>query len=287
LVNSREHFESLIVAKETGYATIQSYLKSQSKRLDAGDTRVEIHLDKFSERVTRGLAGYSSRRGFLSRLGMALVAAPVIPLLPWRVPLRRNRPPNRFRASCAGQDPNKCDYWRYCAIDGVLCGCCGGGVHTCPRVPSPRRFSWIGTCVNPDDGRSYVIAYRDCCGKPVCQAGKECDCQSVDRELPTYRQQLITTSLVLRKRNGNLPLFDRRTGGFGRVSACCGRFCGCSLWPSSRPVPCRHAPRMVPSVFTQNCLMCHQAAASDWRGNFRGWPAASPRSAAGPRGAPI
>ena len=31
LVNSREHFESLIVAKETGYATIQSYLKSQSQ----------------------------------------------------------------------------------------------------------------------------------------------------------------------------------------------------------------------------------------------------------------
>lgn len=30
LVNSREHFESLIIAKETGYATIQSYLKSQS-----------------------------------------------------------------------------------------------------------------------------------------------------------------------------------------------------------------------------------------------------------------
>jgi methylamine dehydrogenase accessory protein MauD len=31
LVNSREHFESLIVARETGYATIQSYLKSQSE----------------------------------------------------------------------------------------------------------------------------------------------------------------------------------------------------------------------------------------------------------------
>ena len=31
LVNSREHFESLIVAKETGYATIQAYLKSQSE----------------------------------------------------------------------------------------------------------------------------------------------------------------------------------------------------------------------------------------------------------------
>jgi hypothetical protein len=30
-VNSREHFESLIIAKETGYATIQSYLKAQSE----------------------------------------------------------------------------------------------------------------------------------------------------------------------------------------------------------------------------------------------------------------
>jgi methylamine dehydrogenase accessory protein MauD len=29
LVNSREHFESLIVAKETGFASIQSYLKSR------------------------------------------------------------------------------------------------------------------------------------------------------------------------------------------------------------------------------------------------------------------
>lgn len=31
LVNSREHFESLIIAKETGFATIQSYLKAQAE----------------------------------------------------------------------------------------------------------------------------------------------------------------------------------------------------------------------------------------------------------------
>jgi methylamine dehydrogenase accessory protein MauD len=31
LVNSREHLESLIVAKESGYATIQSYLKARSE----------------------------------------------------------------------------------------------------------------------------------------------------------------------------------------------------------------------------------------------------------------
>ena len=34
LVNSREHFESLIVAKETGYATIQSYLRSEAATVE-------------------------------------------------------------------------------------------------------------------------------------------------------------------------------------------------------------------------------------------------------------
>jgi methylamine dehydrogenase accessory protein MauD len=34
LVNSREHFESLIVAKETGFASIQSYLKAQAEPVE-------------------------------------------------------------------------------------------------------------------------------------------------------------------------------------------------------------------------------------------------------------
>ena len=34
LVNSREHFESLIVAKETGFASIQSYLKAQPEPVE-------------------------------------------------------------------------------------------------------------------------------------------------------------------------------------------------------------------------------------------------------------
>jgi methylamine dehydrogenase accessory protein MauD len=34
LVNSREHFESLIVAKETGFASIQSYLKAQPELVE-------------------------------------------------------------------------------------------------------------------------------------------------------------------------------------------------------------------------------------------------------------
>jgi methylamine dehydrogenase light chain len=148
-------------------------------------------MDKFSERVTRRLAGFSSRRGFLAKLGVALIAAPVLPLLPVaRVTAAEPAPKTDFERNAQAKDPNKCNYWRYCAIDGVLCGCCGGGIHTCPPGAEPSPISWIGTCMNPEDGRSYVIAYRDCCGKPVCQADKDCECDSVDRELPLYRQQL-------------------------------------------------------------------------------------------------
>jgi methylamine dehydrogenase accessory protein MauD len=39
LVNSREHFESLIIAKETGYATLQSYLNAQK-----GAPRVDLPI---------------------------------------------------------------------------------------------------------------------------------------------------------------------------------------------------------------------------------------------------
>jgi methylamine dehydrogenase light chain len=148
-------------------------------------------MDKLSERFTRRLAGYTSRRGFLARLGLTLIAAPVLPLLPVaRVTAAEPPPKTDFERSAQAKDPNKCNYWRYCAIDGLLCGCCGGGVHTCPPGAEPSPISWIGTCLNPEDGRSYVIAYRDCCGKPVCAADKDCHCQSVDRELPLYRQSL-------------------------------------------------------------------------------------------------
>jgi methylamine dehydrogenase light chain len=39
-------------------------------------------FDKMSERLTRNLARFSSRRGFLSKVGVALLAAPAFPLLP-------------------------------------------------------------------------------------------------------------------------------------------------------------------------------------------------------------
>jgi methylamine dehydrogenase light chain len=147
-------------------------------------------FDKMSERVTRKLASYSSRRSFLSKVGVAIVAAPAIPLLPVQRASAAEPPKTDFERYAQDTDPTKCSYWKYCASDGVLCSCCGGGSHTCPPGAEPSPISWIGTCLNPKDGKSYVIAYRDCCGKPLCTAGKSCWCDGADRELPTYRAQL-------------------------------------------------------------------------------------------------
>lgn len=147
-------------------------------------------IDRLSERVTRKLAGYSSRRGFIARLGMALAAAPLLPLLPVSRAAAETPPKTDFERNAQSKDATKCSYWKYCASDGVLCSCCGGGSHTCPPGAEPSPVSWIGTCVNPDDNRSYIIAYRDCCGKPACSAGKSCHCDGGDRELPTYRAPL-------------------------------------------------------------------------------------------------
>ncbi|HWS65866.1 MAG TPA: methylamine dehydrogenase (amicyanin) small subunit [Steroidobacteraceae bacterium] len=149
--------------------------------------------DRMVERVARIIARRTSRRSLLTRLGVFLVAAPVFPLLPVSRALAATAPPKApltdFERNAQSKDPTKCDYWRHCAIDGVICGCCGGGIHTCPPGSEPSPTAWIGTCLNPDDGRSYLIAYRDCCGKNICTADKSCMCDGTDREMPVYRPQ--------------------------------------------------------------------------------------------------
>jgi methylamine dehydrogenase light chain len=152
-------------------------------------------FDKMSERLTRNLARFSSRRGFLSKLGVALLAAPAFPLLPVARTAKAAEPKGAtpktdFERNAQTTDDTKCNYWKYCGSDGVLCSCCGGGHHTCPPGSEPSPISWVGTCVNPEDGKAFVIAYRDCCGKPLCGAGKSCWCDNSDRELPTYRSSL-------------------------------------------------------------------------------------------------
>ncbi len=96
-------------------------------------------IDQLGERLTRKLAGYSSRRSFLARLGMALSATPVLPLLPVARASAADAPKTDFERYAQTTDATKCTYWKYCASDGVLCSCCGGGSHTCPPGAEPSQ----------------------------------------------------------------------------------------------------------------------------------------------------
>ncbi len=147
-------------------------------------------IDGFVERVTRDLAHRTSRRAVLTRLGGLLVGAASIPLLPVAshaaIPDGRHVPPKPTGKPEDPGNPNSCDYWRYCAIDGFLCSCCGGTANTCPPGTEMAPLTWIGTCQNPADGKHYVLSYNDCCGKGACQ---RCFCNRNEREKPHYRPQ--------------------------------------------------------------------------------------------------
>ena len=148
-----------------------------------------MKIDNWAEGLLRRVARRTSRRSVLSRIGMVMVAAPVFPLLPVDRAHAKDRSAQartNFARHAQTTDPLKCDYWRYCAIDGSLCTCCGGGLHTCPPGTEPSPTSWIGTCINPEDGKAYLISYRDCCGTADCG---QCSCDSTDRETQTYRPQ--------------------------------------------------------------------------------------------------
>ena len=139
-------------------------------------TKVFSWLDKSTDDASRKLARRTSRRSFISRTGTLLVGASVLPLLPVS------------RAFGAGGpdeigDDQTCDYWRYCALGGFLCTCCGGSTTTCPPGSEPSPISWVGTCHNPADGKDYLISYNDCCGKAACN---RCFCHRSERDKPTY-----------------------------------------------------------------------------------------------------
>ena len=134
-------------------------------------------LDRLTEKLTRDAARRLSRRSALSRFGQFLVGAAAVPLLPLE----------RVSAADTGggdsDDPLSCDYWRHCAIDGFLCGCCGGSHTACPPGTEMSPITWIGTCRNPNDGKDYVISYNDCCGKTGCG---RCFCHRNEGDTPTY-----------------------------------------------------------------------------------------------------
>jgi len=133
-------------------------------------------LDRRAGDASRKLARRTSRRGFVGKLGTMLAGAAVLPLLPVARPFAQE-------TLTEIGDPQSCDYWRYCALGGTLCTCCGGSVTSCPPGAEPSPITWVGTCRNPVDDRDYLISYNDCCGKEVCA---RCGCHNTERNLPVY-----------------------------------------------------------------------------------------------------
>ena len=136
-------------------------------------------IDRFFEHSSRSLARRTSRRSLLAMLGKLLTGAALVPLLPV------DRSARAADADKKGSDdPLSCDYWKYCAVDGFLCSCCGGSANSCPPGTAPSPITWIGTCHNPADDRDYIVSYNDCCGKASCG---NCECNRNEREKPMYR----------------------------------------------------------------------------------------------------
>jgi methylamine dehydrogenase light chain len=78
-----------------------------------------VWLDDRARESARLLARLISRRSFLGRLGAIFAGAAVLPLLPVARSFAQE-PPQEIG------DPQTCEYWRYCALGGFLCSCCGG-----------------------------------------------------------------------------------------------------------------------------------------------------------------
>lgn len=144
-------------------------------------------------RFTRKLSERTSRRSALSRIaawtmgitGVAVVSALPVSRSPKSVAQEGTAPSSPpaepsgdatpfgegddLIPTYDGKDPTECNYWRWCNMDGRPCpSCAGGGVSTCAPGSKPGAEYWVGCCTNPDDGKTYLIAYYDCCGAPRC-----------------------------------------------------------------------------------------------------------------------
>ncbi len=144
---------------------------------------MEKLLDQWMERSGRRLAQRLSRRGFVAKLGVLLVGGTALPLLPVARAAADSARPEPDATTPEG-DPESCDYWRHCAIDGFACSCCGGTQTACPPGAELSAVTWIGTCRNPADDRNYVISYNDCCAKSPCG---RCICNRNEGDRPMYQ----------------------------------------------------------------------------------------------------
>lgn len=142
-------------------------------------------FDRFFEKKVRGIALSTSRRSALITVSKAMVgSAFILPVLPFD---RTSSAHAAETKKAIQDDETQCDYWRYCALDGFLCSCCGGTTSSCGPGSEPSTVAWVGTCHNPKDGLDYLISYNDCCGSSSCG---QCYCNANVRERPGYRMGL-------------------------------------------------------------------------------------------------
>lgn len=143
-------------------------------------------LDRWFENRARYTARRAGRRTFLAKLGRVLIGAAALPLLPVSRPSASEDvlvPAPSENIPGPEGDATSCDYWRHCAVDGMLCACCGGSATTCPPGTEVSPITWIGTCRNPADDTDYLISYNDCCGRNFCG---RCACNRNEGERPEY-----------------------------------------------------------------------------------------------------
>ncbi|WP_432492622.1 methylamine dehydrogenase light chain [Kineococcus auxinigenes] len=158
-----------------------------------------------TSRVTRRLSERVSRRSALSKLGawtMGLTGVAMIGALP--VTRSAQAAPGAPAAPGTepllpvyeGSNPAECEYWRWCNMDGRPCSSCtGGGVTTCAPGSKPGAEFWVGCCTEPTTGKTYLIAYYDCCGASSCSTNYcgEPDAQAVmyNPVSGSYDQEII------------------------------------------------------------------------------------------------
>jgi methylamine dehydrogenase light chain len=127
-------------------------------------------LDDFFERKTREVAQLTSRRTALLKVGKLLSGARLLlPILPC------DRQPQAAPSGHGGDLPvgphgsgggspdneTTCACWRYCALDGFLCTCCGGLTTEGPAGTEVPKVTWDGNCQDPNDSQAYLISYND------------------------------------------------------------------------------------------------------------------------------
>jgi methylamine dehydrogenase light chain len=97
--------------------------------------------------------------------------------------LARGAPPvGEPSGSGSVDDPESCDYWRYCAIDrySVLVLRRQREQLSAGTVPAP--MTWVGTR-EPGRRKAYVVSYNDCCGQASCG---HCMCNRNEGDRPPY-----------------------------------------------------------------------------------------------------